>query len=222
MSGGEREHRGEQLEGNYQAPFSSQLQRRGGSLSTLRDRQPTVPISPAGQASSLRVLETAGQSTPLSSPIRCPTADIRRKVSATNPNLSEKGIIALVSTESPSLEDIISEVFGAAGNIWTEKMADTGLKSYLTKLLEIEQEFVYAMRDLTIADVEAATIPYVKGGLDRILEQAKEFRKVVRSMKERHKEVLTPTDLGNLDGQVEKLCIDVRTRPWSQLGVLRS
>ena len=55
--------------------------------------------------------------------------DIRRKVSATNPNLLEEGRIAVVSTESSSLEDINSEVFGAAGNIWAEEMADTGFNS---------------------------------------------------------------------------------------------
>ena len=216
----------------------------------MRDRQPTVPISPAGQVSSLRVLEPAGQSTPLSSPTRCPTAvitpnphfsqpqslewdnlgenligysvrellagvekldeDIRRKVSARNSNLLEEGRIAVVSTESSSLEDINSEVFGAAGNIWAEEMADTGFNSDINKLLEIEQDAVDAMSDLTVADVEAATIPYVKEALDRIKEKANEFRKGVRAMKQRHKELLTSIDLGSLDGRVEKLVADVK------------
>ena len=39
----------------------------------MRNRQPAVPVSPAGFASSLKVLELAGQSTPVSSLAKCPT-----------------------------------------------------------------------------------------------------------------------------------------------------
>ena len=53
------------------------------------DRQPGVPASPAGLASSLRVLEPAGQSTPVSSPARGPTRVITPNPSFLQPQSLE-------------------------------------------------------------------------------------------------------------------------------------
>ena len=83
----------EQQGGAVGASAASSLVSRDSCLSGLGDRKPAVPFSPAtGLATSLRVLAPAGQSTPLSSPRRCPTLVI-----TPNPQFSQ-------SSEQASLE----------------------------------------------------------------------------------------------------------------------
>ena len=89
-------------------------------------------------------------------------------------------------------------------------MADEGLKSDLRKLLAIEERAVDATRDLTVADVGPAFIADVRAELERIKELARDFRNGVRTLKERYKDALTPTDLTSLEDRAERLIADVK------------
>ena len=80
----------EQSEGLRQAAVVPRPLGGGRPSTTLRDRQPGVPLSPAGGLqSSVRVLTPAGHSTPLSAPTRCPTPVIRRNPHFSHPQTLE-------------------------------------------------------------------------------------------------------------------------------------
>ena len=78
MSGSAEEQGAEGAVGFSQALIVPQPAGHRASLPSLSDRQPSVPLSPVtGLATSLKVIEPAGQSTPVSLPTRCPTPVIK-------------------------------------------------------------------------------------------------------------------------------------------------
>ena len=78
MSGSAEEQGAEGAVGFRQALIVPQPAGHRASLPSLSDRQPSVPLSPVtGLATSLKVIEPAGQSTPVSLPTRCPTPVIK-------------------------------------------------------------------------------------------------------------------------------------------------
>ena len=105
-----------------------------------------------------------------------------KKVSATNPNLLEEEQIAIVSTESSSLEVTLGEVFYKIGNIWEEDMANEDLRNDLAQAKEAEKDVRYAIADFTVDDVFKSRLRIIDNELSDIWDQVNQFRYMLCSI----------------------------------------
>ena len=204
-------------------------------------RSPRVPYSPGDFNSQLETLPL-NQSTPENSPLRRHTPVITPNPYAASPQLewdnlqeafigdSLRGVeeelggvyklgsntdhnfldnakVPIVSTDVSSLDSSIPEVFSIMGS--------EELRKELGKIKIALQDVNDSITDFDVNDVDVYRISVVERDLEKIWDQVKDFRWLVRNLKEKFADSLSTVEAKKLDDQVAKLLTDAKNHARS-------